>query len=212
MLLCYITDRRQFPGSDAEQQRKLLDKVAEAATANIDYIQLREKDLSPAALEKLAREAVARVKAAREQGSRSRLLINSRTDVALASGADGVHLTAADVPAGDVRALWMATRDTPPVIGVSCHTVAEVRMAESQGADFAVLAPIFGKQKSGAPAIGIAVLKEAQRGSFPVLALGGVNLENARQCVEAGAAGVAGIRLFQENVSEEVVEKLRGPW
>ena len=207
MLLCFITDRQQFPGNEADRQRKLLDKVAEAAAAKVDFIQLREKDLSPAALEKLAREAVARVKAARQQGSRIRLLLNSRTDVALACGADGVHLTANDVPAGDVRAVWMAACRTPPVIGVSCHSVAEVRMAESQGADFALLAPIFNKQET--PGIGVAELKEAKRGSFPVLALGGVTLRNAAACMEAGAAGVAGIRLFQENVMEDVVRKLR---
>jgi thiamine-phosphate pyrophosphorylase len=102
VLLYYITDRKQFPGGSAEQQSRLLDKIAEAAGANVNYIQLREKDLPARALEQLAREAV---RAVRAHSTITRLLINSRTDVALACGADGVHLTTTDIPASDVRAI-----------------------------------------------------------------------------------------------------------
>lgn len=220
MILYYITDRRQFPGSDAEQCRRVLEKIAEAAQAGVDYVQLREKDMATRDLERLARAAFERVRSA---GSPTRLLINSRTDVALAGGADGVHLTSSDISAGDARTLWMEARATVPLIAVSCHCLEEVRMAESQGADFAVLAPIFGKFQTGEPGIGTAVLAKAcgrlpvpahteaapEPKRFSVLALGGVTLENAAECLAAGAAGIAGIRLFQQQPMAEVVKKLR---
>lgn len=216
MILYYITDRHQFSGTAAEQNRCLLEKIAEAAQAEIDYIQLREKDLPSRKLEILAIQAAAILK-----GRRTRLVINSRSDIALACGADGVHLTSNDISAGDVRALWMNSLTHPPVIAVSCHSVAEVRMAESQGADFAVLAPIFGK--GGSPGIGLDVLREAcgqlrspehtesapNARLFPVLALGGVTIENAAACIAAGAAGIAGIRIFQKNDIGELARQLR---
>ena len=100
-LLYYITDRTQFPGDERTRRRALLDKIAEAARAGVDYIQLREKDLSACELEKLAADAMRIIHEVRagngEQHSATRLLINSRTDVALAAGADGVHLRSDDV-------------------------------------------------------------------------------------------------------------------
>ena len=99
-LLYYITDRSQFRGDERARRRDLLAKVAEGARAGVDYIQLREKDLSTRELEMLAREVVAIV---RENSSLTRLLINSRTDVALAAGADGVHLRADDVGPREAR-------------------------------------------------------------------------------------------------------------
>jgi thiamine-phosphate pyrophosphorylase len=217
LILYYITDSTQFPGDVAAQQRLLLAKISEAAEAGVDFIQLREKDLASRTLEALAQEAVSRVEAARQKKSRTRLLINTRCDVALACGADGVHLTSTDISAGDARAFWMtACPRRPPVIAVSCHAVDEVQMAYSQGADFAVLAPIFGKQRTGAHGIGLEVLSEActaisaeKSVSFPVLALGGISSENAASCIAAGAAGVAGIRLFQENNLAELTPRLR---
>lgn len=211
LLLYYITDRRQFPGGAAAQRRALLAKIAEAAAAGVDFIQLREKDLSPRELEVLAREAV-------QVANGSRLLINSRSDVAVAVGARGVHLTSTDLSAGDARSLWQCAA---PVIGVSCHTADEVRMADAQGADFAVLAPIFGKGLQ--PGIGLDALRRASGravspahtesapapSKFPVLALGGLTVENAAQCMEAGAAGIAGIRIFQQNVVAAVIRRLR---
>src|ERR1700758_1711799 len=105
-LLYYITDRRAFPGDERSRCRSLLEKIREAARAGVDYIQLREKDLSARELESLARDAV---RICRETGNEKRetkLLINSRSDVALATGADGVHLPSYDIPASDARALW----------------------------------------------------------------------------------------------------------
>ena len=218
MLLCYITDRRAFPGTEAAQRTALLRKIAEAAHAGIDYIQLREKDLSPRELERLAHEAVSAV----GPDSRTKLLINARTDVALACNADGVHLPAGEIPASEVRTLWTKCRKSQPVIGVSAHSIDEVRLAYSHGADFALLAPIFEKVQTATPGLGLDLLREACSlspaqpnvegsgpGHFPVLALGGVTVDNARACLAAGAAGVAGIRLFQTGTISETVKRLR---
>jgi thiamine-phosphate pyrophosphorylase len=207
--LYYITDRRQLPGDAQEQERRLLEKIAECAAAEVDLVQLREKDLSARALEELALKAMAALK-----GSRTRLLVNSRTDVALACGAHGVHLPANDLAASDVRAIFARAGVSEPVIGVSTHSAAEVASAEAHGADFAVFAPVF--EKSGtASREGLEELRricrrtEAAQPPMPVLALGGITLENARLCVAAGAAGIAGIRLFQQNEVHVVVKKLR---
>jgi len=207
-LLYYITDRSQFRGDERARRRDLLAKVAEAARARVDCIQLREKDLSTRELEMLAREAVVMV---RENSSLTRLLINSRTDVALAARADGVHLRADDVGPREARQAAHRPLSTDHfLVAASCHSNEEVIRADSEGADFAVFGPIFGKNNApGRQPTGLAALHEACRAKIPVLALGGVTMENAASCLEAGAAGVAGIRLFQENKIEDVVRALR---
>ena len=215
-LLYYITDRSQFRGDERARRRHLLAKVAEAALACVDYIQLREKDLSTRELELLAREVVAIV---RETSSSTRLLVNSRTDVALAEGADGVHLRADDVSSREARAVVQLSDQVSVqrplaaghfLVGISCHSNEDVIRAESEGADFAVFAPVFGKNNApGRHPTGLAALHEACRAKIPVLALGGVTMENAASCLTTGAAGVAGIRLFQENKILDVVRALR---
>jgi len=212
VLLYYITDRQQFAGPEPRRRELLLARIAEAARAGIDYIQLREKDLSARELESLAREAVRIVRDANHQ---TRLLINSRSDVALAAGADGVHLPADDIPASDARAVWSSAlarnvqRETRnAVVAVSCHTAEEVRLAEAEGADFAVFGPVF--EKVGTPLrAGPDALHTACLGRMPVLAIGGVTLQNARACLEAGAAGIAAIRLFQSGDLMKVTKELR---
>jgi thiamine-phosphate pyrophosphorylase len=187
-------------------------------------IQLREKDLSTRALEKLALKAMAAL-----GSSSTRLLINSRTDIALACGAHGVHLPANDLPASEARAIFARAGVHGPgvhqpgvyqqIVGVSAHSAAEVASAEAHGADFAVFAPVFEKLKRGeksgtANHEGLEQLRRichrADTAHMPVLALGGITLENARQCIEAGAAGIAAIRLFQQNDVHAVVKQLRG--
>ena len=211
-MLCYITDRRQFPGSDTDQRQRLLDKIAEAALAGIDYIQLREKDLSARELEALAHHAVRVLHAETQKNAGSipgtRLLINSRTDIALATGADGVHLRADDILPSEVHEPWMRSEpgSVRPILGVSCHSVTDVEKAEQQGADFVLFGPVFEKQ--GKQTTGLEVLRQASHRKVPVLALGGVTLANAATCLAAGAAGVAAIRLFQENNIAEVVREL----
>ena len=222
-LLYYITDRTAFAVDETSRRRCLLDKIAEAARAGVDYIQLREKDLPTRELELLAREAVQAVREASRLSPdpcplTAALLINSRTDVALASGADGVHLRSDDIGPREVRAIWeecgagVPARVSPrePLIGVSCHSPAEVKQAEADGANFAVLAPVFEKKDApNAHPAGLAQLREACKMKIPVLALGGVTLENAKSCLEAGASGIAAIRLFQDNEISAVVAKLR---
>ena len=169
------------------------------------------------ALERLAHDAVC---AARDHSDTTKLLINTRADVALALGADGVHLPAGELGASEVRALWMRCRATKSLIAVSAHTPADIHSAEEERADFAVLAPIFEKVQAGIRGIGIEALRAAcaqtqteskvTPGRFPVLALGGITLENAASCLEAGAAGIAAIRLFQENDIARVASALRG--
>ncbi len=219
-LLYYITDRRQFAGDETARRRVLLDKIREAACAGVDYIQLREKDLSARELERLARDVVGVVQELRTETVRTknrelktRILINSRADVALAAGADGVHLRSDDMSAGDVRRvvdLAVCSLSTEHfLIAASCHSSEDVLRAESEGADLAVFAPVF--EKKDAQQVrpqGLAALRAACGAKIPAFALGGVTLENAASCIEAGAAGVAGIRLFQENRIEDVVSKL----
>jgi thiamine-phosphate pyrophosphorylase len=213
--LYYITDRSQFPGDGREQERRLMEKIAECAAAGVDMIQLREKDLSTHALEILALQAMAML-----GGSSTKLLVNSRTDVALACGAHGVHLPGSDLPASEVRAMFARAGVHQPMIGVSAHSAAEVASAEAHGADFAVFAPVFEKLKRGekggtANRDGLEQLRrichraDAAQPPMPVLALGGVTFENARDCLQAGAAGIAAIRLFQQNDVHAVVKQLR---
>ena len=206
-LLYYITDRRQFPGESAEQERQLLAKIAECAAAGVDHIQLREKDLSIRALEELANRAVGVL-----AGSRTSLLINARIDVALACGAHGVHLPSHDLPASEARVIFSRAGVATPVIGVSTHSLEEAAYAESHGADFAVFGPVFEKNSTANPN-GLNQLRQicsggASSSAMPVLAVGGITLENAQLCLQAGAAGIAGIRLFQDNDAHAVVKRL----
>jgi len=208
LLLYYITDRTQFPGNEAERRRQLLSKISEAVACGVDYIQLRERDLSSHELESLAEDAVRVVHA--KPSTRTRLLINSRTDVALAMGADGVHLRSDDISVQDARAIAAAAKKPDLIVAASCHTEDEVRRAASQAASFVVFAPIFGKCDSPTTEpVGIDALRRACQHHVPVLALGGVTVQNAALCMEAGAAGVAGIRLFQDHDISEVVSVLR---
>ncbi len=228
-LLYYITDRSAFPGDESSRRRQLMEKIGEAACAGVDYIQLREKDISTRDLELLAKEAVSAIR--REQPSNDNpplaaaLLINSRTDVALAVEADGVHLRSDDVSPEDMRAAWTkcgagtpfdklragSAHQNPvraPIVAVSCHSPAEVAEAAAWGATFAVFGPVF--LKKGVRPAGLELLREACLANIPVLALGGITLENASSCLAAGAAGIAAIRLFQDNAIAKVVKQLCG--
>jgi thiamine-phosphate pyrophosphorylase len=206
MLLYAITDRHQLPGAD--KLAAVEEFVARAAAAGVDYIQLREKDLSSRELENLALRCMERLRVSREQGSKSKLLINSRIDVAIALSANGVHLRSrgsGEISAADARAIFGKAGFDRPIIAASCHSESEVLLAEAEGADLAVLGPIF--EKGASPGIGIDVLRGvcARKPTLvPVVTLGGVTAENARSCIEAGAAGIAGIRLFQQDLSAAI--------
>jgi thiamine-phosphate pyrophosphorylase len=218
-LLCYITDRSAFSGDECARRERLLQKIAEAAACGVDYIQLREKDLRARDLELLAAQAVDAIRSRGKSSTHrpiSILLINSRTDVALATLADGVHLPANDILPNEVRLAWSkaashSNGERDAVIGVSCHSVEEVARAAAMGATFALLAPVFEKKDPPrAKPIGLESLSRASRANIPVLALGGVTLANAPLCLRAGASGIAAIRLFQENDIAAVVRAMRG--
>jgi thiamine-phosphate pyrophosphorylase len=207
MLLYYITDRKAFAGTDAQQRIALLRRIADAAQAGVNYIQLREKDLDSTDLELLAREALHVI---RESNAATKLLINSAVEVALSVGADGVHLPSNSLPVPKIRDQWLRQTQQVPIIGVSSHSLRDIAQADAGGASFAVLAPIFEKVATGASGIGLDILAEACASSrIPVFALGGVKLGNARACLEAGASGIAGIRLFQEGGVSNSVDALR---
>ena len=208
MLLYYITDRSQFSGAEAERRARLLGRIADAVECGVDFIQLRERDLAAHELEALAwavRETV------RASASPTCLLINSRTDIALAVDAHGVHLRAHDISPIEVRRIWRsAGQKSEPVIAVSCHSEGEVVDAQKNGADFVVFGPVF--EKTGSPevaATGLSPLRSVCRHSVPVVALGGVTRKNARLCIQAGAQGIAGIRLFQGGDLAATVRQLR---
>jgi len=197
-LLYYITDRRGLRGEDP------LPLVEQAVAAGVDLIQLRERDLSARGLLALAEAAQGRCR-----GSRTLLLVNDRLDIALAAGADGLHLPSHGLPVAEVR-----RRFPDLLLGASCHNLDELRRAEEGGADFAVFGPVFetpSKRVYGPP-VGLERLAEAARAArVPVLALGGITLENAGKCLRAGAAGMAAISLFQTSANlVETVRCLRG--
>jgi thiamine-phosphate pyrophosphorylase len=167
----------------------------------IDFIQLREKAMNAAGLTTLARSILEEV--AGVPGSHTRLLINGRADVAVAAGADGVHLTSQpdELTPEEVRRIFAHSTFRQPVISVSCHHIDEVRQAHESGADLILFGPVFEKRVakqhitdgSGLKALEAACLAAS---TTPVLALGGITLENTAACLSAGAAGIAAIRLY----------------
>lgn len=217
MLLYYITDRRQLSDNEDDSRRFLLHSIRRSAEAEVDFIQLRERDLPARDLLELATAAAKIVEEVNSSNdSQTRLLINSRTDIALACGIAGIHLRANDISAADARSILMAAGGQgSAVVAASCHSMREVELAEGHGADFAVFGPVFGKIASSSPVQGLRALEEVCRSRraatppMPVLAIGGVNVDNAAGCLAAGAAGIAGIRLFQQEDVREMVKRLR---
>ena len=181
-ILCLVTDRRLA-------RAPLETVVAEAVLGGVDWVQLRERDLAGRALCELAARVVAAARdAAQRRGGPVRVLINRRIDVALAVGADGVHLGFDALPVASARSLLGAER----LIGVSAHTPDEVRGAAANGANYAHLAPIFAplsKPQQRAPLGSVAIARCAA--ALPLLAQGGIEATNAAELIRAGAAGVA---------------------
>ena len=189
-----ITGQPGLSANDAE----LLQLASRWSAADVNFVQLRAKYLDAGPLATLARQLLAVL------GPRTKLLINSRVDVAIAAGAAGVHLTAApnELTPQQVRRIFGLAGKPEPTISVSCHTLEAAQRARDAGADFILFAPVFEKRVDGA------LVRQRRRpgclqrvceavAPLKVLALGGVTLENAQECIDAGAAGIAGIRLFR---------------
>jgi thiamine-phosphate pyrophosphorylase len=223
-LLCYVTDLRAFasresatPGialDPAAAREALLGKIAAAATAGVDWIQIREKYLSAKECSALARHVLQRVaKAASSRAAATRVLVNDRLDVALAAHADGVHLAENSVPPQEAKWLVRANgREKDFLVGVSCHSLDAAKAAEQGGADYVFFGPVFATpSKAAYGAQGLERLAEACPAvSIPVLAIGGITLENFAACLSAGAAGIAAIRLFQDGTDlPALVDALR---
>ena len=175
----------------AAEFARLLALVRAAVAARVALVQLREKLLRPRVLYELAAQATPLTR-----GSRTRLLVNDRADIARAAGADGVQLTAQSLDARVVRRAF----GSDFVIGVSAHSLDDARAARDAGADFALLGPVFDtpSKRAYGPPLGLETFAAAARAlsPFPLLAIGGVTLENSAGPLRAGASGVAAIRLF----------------
>ena len=188
-----VTDRARLT-PDARTTRdaivSLESFVADAIDAGVDVIQLRERDLDGGALRDLAVRVHRRA-----SGTLTRVLVNDRADVAIAAGADGVHLRADGPPVARVRTLasggW--------IVGRSVHSVAEARAASQDGADYVLFGTVFpGGSKGGGPEDDqLPALHEVARTTqVPVIAIGGIDPARAAACLRAGAAGVAAISIF----------------
>jgi thiamine-phosphate pyrophosphorylase len=198
-----VTDRRSLAGAPDLAGKVLLQKIEQAAKAGVDWIQIREKDLCGQELVKLAEQTILRA------GSSSSVLVNDRVDVACAAGAAGVHLGENSLPPSEVRKLVnRGGARANFLVGVSAHSLEGALQAEQAGADYVIFGPVYttpSKAGFGEPQ-GVQRLKEVcNRLTIPVLAIGGITQENAGECVVAGAAGIAAIRLFQDTEDLEAV-------
>jgi thiamine-phosphate pyrophosphorylase len=189
--LCYITDRRDL------EPRPLLPRILTAVEAGVDIVQIREKDLPTRELLELVGAAVAAA-----AGTGVKVVVNYRLDIALAVGAHGVHLGMRSIPPEAARtAVDRLCLPDPFLVGVSCHSLEQALAAEIAGADYILLGPIFPTPSKLAygPPLGLEKLRDVTASvKVPVFALGGIGVAQVRSCLAAGAAGIAGIRIFQE--------------
>lgn len=201
-ILCYVTERRSLArATPFDLLPALVRKMEVLAVAGVDWIQLREKDLSVKELAKITQESVRRDTRS-ESPRATRILVNDRLDVALAERAGGVHLGETGLPVAQAKHLVESHASGKDfLIGVSCHSLEAAQSAAGDGASYLFFGPVFAtpsKASFGAPQ-GLGPLAEVCRSvSIPVLAIGGVTLENAAACFAAGASGIAAIRLFQD--------------
>lgn len=198
---CIVTDRKLL---GLQWQRKMIDVIRDAIDVGVDAVQIREKELSSKELLKLAK------KLRRITEKKAMLIINDRIDIAILSGADGVHLGMNSISLPEVRKLIGASHKF--IVGVSCHSVSDVLKAEKNKANYVFLGPIYwtsSKEKYGKP-LGINLAREArQKTKIKIIAIGGINEKNAKECINAGADGVAVIStIFKSNNPEESAEKI----
>lgn len=200
MLRCAITDHAASRFVNTAQIERLQTQVRRWAADGIELIQLREKHLDAGPLLTLAEAALETL---HEMQSPTKLMINTRADVAIAARAHGVHLTSHpdDLTPHQVRELYTHVGLPAPIVSVSCHTPSDIARARHNAADFILFGPVFEKRVDGeliGDGVGLEalILACAIAQQVPVLALGGITPENSAACLAAGAAGVAGIRLF----------------
>ncbi|PYU24603.1 MAG: thiamine phosphate synthase [Acidobacteria bacterium] len=201
-ILCYVTDRGSLDiAAGTDREADLAQRIRNAVCAGVHWVQIREKDLPARNLIDLTRSAIRACNNLSTQGA-ARILVNDRCDVAWAAGAAGVHAGEKSLP---VQVLIDARRTsglTNFLVGASCHSVGGAIAAAEQGADYLFFGPVFATpSKAGfGPPQGLDKLAQVGGAvSIPVIAIGGITLENARACREAGAAGIAAIRLFQQH-------------
>lgn len=197
-MLYLITDRSAFlrnpEATPTDAACLQIETIGRASRAGCQLIQIREKGLSAKALGEFTRAAI---KCARPHGAR--VLVNDRFDVAMVTGADGVHLRTSSIPAHEVRSIAAKKKLDDFLIGVSTHSIVEAALAEDGGADFIVCGPVYdtpSKRAFGAP-LGLERFAEiCSAVKIPVLALGGINLSNYLEPLRRGASGIAAISLF----------------
>jgi thiamine-phosphate diphosphorylase len=200
--ICLVTDRqRMIPATDAG----LVRLIASASAAGVDVIQIRERGRDDRELVALTRQIVAV-----STGTRAKVIVNDRADIAIAAGAAGVHLRADSVPADRIRPIAPAGF----LVGRSAHSVTEARAAADSGVDYLVMGTVYTtKSKPGATVrSGLSQLREVCRTvSIPVLAIGGISKDNVSEVAAAGAAGVAAIGIFTDIFNEHDHRELDGP-
>jgi thiamine-phosphate diphosphorylase len=192
VIIHLITDRRRLAGGTAgpaDTRLCLSSQIRHAVDAAVDVVQIRERDLDARELSSIVRAAVAQTR-----GTRTRVVVNDRVDVALACAADGVHLRADSVPAASVRRIAPAGF----LVGRSVHSAEAARQADD-GVDYLIAGTVWATESkpASAPLLGVAGLEAIVSAvDVPVLAVGGVSVERARDCAAGGAAGIAAIGLF----------------
>jgi thiamine-phosphate pyrophosphorylase len=195
-LFYYITDRKQLAGIT------LIECIQRAVDWGTDFVQIREKDLPDRQLFDLTSRAVSL-----SCGTKCSILVNGRADIALAAGANGVHLPSAGLKASEIRD-WLPRGF---LVGVSVHTEKEIADACTQKADYALLGHVFpteSKRHCG-PSLGLDFMRNVcAKTSLPILALGGMRPELVGSVLEAGSAGVAGISLFQKKTEFDKLKKI----
>jgi len=199
-VICLITDRRRAGAGDAG----LVARVRAAARAGVDLVQIRERDLDGRALADLVARCVTAV-----SGTRTRIVVNDRLDVALSAGAHGVHLRSDSFPAARARGI------APPgfLVGRSVHSPSEAAGAWAWGAvDYLIFGAVFNTaSKTGRAPAGVSALGDVVRATpIPVLGVGGVDVDNAGLVARAGAAGVAGIGVFTDGATELLEATVQG--
>lgn len=199
--IIYLITKGEATDSDfTDACSAVLETIRLAVETQVSLVQIREKHLSARLLFELTRSA-----AEITRGSATRLLVNDRADIAIAAGADGVHLAADSIPTGALRQKLLPGF----LIGVSTHSHEAVRTAAKAGADFAVFGPIFQTPGKGRPR-GLADLRAlcAKTGPFAVIGIGGIDPANCGSVLASGASGIAGIRSFNEPESLRSISRL----